>query len=175
MSSLDEMFEGCLPADPLIRAEPLLWLQRLYLGQLFPARFTAAREDLTSSGSPRAGKKAVLVTTFSFGRLVCSFHEARIIMNFVCNIQRFVLKEGFLFSYLFYAALSKKNFVSPWTKVFFNVEYRLACIAFAPITWNERLFWSFFGCWKPVQKLFIHFNHFFCLRIHYSKKLFFSY
>ena len=28
LSSLDEMFEGCLPADPLIRAEPLFWLQR---------------------------------------------------------------------------------------------------------------------------------------------------
>jgi len=76
LSSLDEIFEGRLPADPLLRAEPLLWLQRLDLGQLFPALFPAAREDFPSSGSPRAGKKAVLVTTFSFGRLVCSFHEA---------------------------------------------------------------------------------------------------
>ena len=71
------MFEGCLPADPLIRTEPLLGLQRLYLGQLFPALFTAAREDFPSSGGPRAGKKAVLVTTFSLGRLVCSFHPVK--------------------------------------------------------------------------------------------------
>jgi len=83
LSSLDEMFEGCLPADPLIRAEPFFWLQRLYLGQFFPALFAAARKDFSSSGCPRAGKKAVLVTTFSFGRLVCSFHEAWIIVKFV--------------------------------------------------------------------------------------------
>lgn len=75
-SSLDETLEGCLPADSLIRAEPLLWLQLSDLGQFFPARFTAARKDFPSSGSPSAGKKAVLVPTFSFGRLVCSFHEA---------------------------------------------------------------------------------------------------
>ena len=90
LSSLDEMFEGRLPADPLIRAKPLFGLQRLYLGQLFPALFTAARKDFSSSGSPCAGKKAMLVTTFSFGRLVCSFHEAWIIVKFVCNIQRFI-------------------------------------------------------------------------------------
>lgn len=75
-SALDEMFEGCLPANPLIRPEPFLWLQRLYLGQLFPALFSATRKDFSSSGGPRSGKKAVLVTTFSLGRLVCSFHEA---------------------------------------------------------------------------------------------------
>jgi hypothetical protein len=91
LSALDEIFEGRLPPDPLIRAEPFLWLQRLYLGQLFPALFTAARKDFSSSGSPRAGKKAMLVTTFSLGRLVCSFHEAWIIVKFVCNIQRFIL------------------------------------------------------------------------------------
>ncbi len=119
MSFLDEIFEGRLPADPLSRAEPFLWLQRLYLGQLFPARFTAAREDLTSSGSPRAGKKAVLVTTFSFGRLVCSFHEARIIMNFVCNIQRFVLQERSFFSLSFSATLSQKIFGFPVDKGLF--------------------------------------------------------
>ena len=85
---LDEIFKGCLPADPLIRAEPLFRLQRLYLGQLFPALFATARKDFSSSGCPRSGKKAVLVTTFSFGRLVCSFHEAWIIVKFVCNIQR---------------------------------------------------------------------------------------
>jgi len=83
LSSLDEMFEGRLPADSLIRPEPLLGLQRLYLGQLFPALFAATRKDFPSSGSPRAGKKAVLVTTFSLGRLVCSFHEAWIIVKFV--------------------------------------------------------------------------------------------
>jgi len=77
LSFLDEVFESRLPADPLIRAKPLFGLQRLYLGQLFPALFTAAREDFPSSGSPRAGKKAVLVTTFSFGRLVCSFHPVK--------------------------------------------------------------------------------------------------
>jgi hypothetical protein len=63
------------------------------LGQLFPALFTAARENFSSSGSPRAGKKAVLITTFSFGRLVCSFHEAWIIVKFVYNIQRFISPE----------------------------------------------------------------------------------
>ena len=62
----------------------------LDLGQLFPALFAAAREDFSPPGSPRTGKKAVLVTTFSLGRLVCSFHEAGIIMKFVWNIQRFV-------------------------------------------------------------------------------------
>jgi hypothetical protein len=87
---IDKMLEGCLPTDPLLLAEPFFWLQRLYLRQLFPALFTAARKNLASSGSPCAGKKAVLVTSFSFGRLVCSFHEARIIVKFVCNIQRFV-------------------------------------------------------------------------------------
>jgi hypothetical protein len=76
VSFLDEIPEGRLPADPLIRTELLFWLQRLYLGQLFPALFPAARKDLSSSGSPCAGKKAVLITTFSLGRLVCSFHEA---------------------------------------------------------------------------------------------------
>ena len=108
LSSLDEIVEGRLPADPLLRAEPLLWLQRLDLGQLFPALFPAAREDFPSSGSPRAGKKAVLVTTFSFGRLVCSFHEAGIIMKFVWNIQRFVffvfpafVKDVFFDAFLF--------------------------------------------------------------------------
>jgi hypothetical protein len=90
---LDEIFKGCLPADALIRAEPLLWLQRLYLGQLFPALFPTTRKDFPSSGGPRSGKKAVLVTTFSFGRLVCSFHEAWIIVKFVWNIQRFILSR----------------------------------------------------------------------------------
>ena len=83
LSVVDEVFKGCLPPDPLIRAEPLLWLQRLYLGQLFPALFSAARKDFSSSGSPCAGKKAVLVATFSLGRLVCSFHEAGIIVKFL--------------------------------------------------------------------------------------------
>lgn len=55
LSSLDEIFEGRLPADPLLRAEPFIWLQRLYLGQLFPALFAATRKDFPSSGSPRAG------------------------------------------------------------------------------------------------------------------------
>ena len=32
LSSLDEMFEGCLSADPLIRSEPLYGPQNLYLG-----------------------------------------------------------------------------------------------------------------------------------------------
>jgi len=48
----------------------------LDLGQLFPALFAPARKDFSSSGSPRTGKEAVLVTTLSLGRLVCSFHEA---------------------------------------------------------------------------------------------------
>ena len=82
-SLLDEVFKGCLLADTLIRAEPLLWLQRLYLGQLFPALFTTAREDFSSPCGLRAGKKAVLITTFSLGGLVCSFHEAGIIVKFL--------------------------------------------------------------------------------------------
>lgn len=91
------MFEGGLTSDPLIRAEPFFWLQRLDLGQLFPALFTAAREDFSPPGCPRTGKKAVLVTTFSLGRLVCSFHEAGIIVKFIRNIQCFV---SFLSSFL---------------------------------------------------------------------------
>jgi len=77
------VFKGCLLADTLIRAEPLLWLQRLYLGQLFPALFTPPGEDFSSPGSINTGKKAVLVTTFSLGGLVCSFHEAEIIVKFL--------------------------------------------------------------------------------------------
>ena len=86
---LDEVFEGCLPPDALIRAEPFLWLQRLYLGQLFPALFTTPRKDFSSSCGVGSGKKAVLVTTFSLGGLVCSFHEAGIIVKFLWNSQRF--------------------------------------------------------------------------------------
>ena len=76
MSFFGEKFEGCLPANPLIRAEPVFWLHRLYLGQFFPALFPSAPKDFSSSGRPRAGKKAMLITTFSFGRLIGSFHEA---------------------------------------------------------------------------------------------------
>jgi hypothetical protein len=90
------------------------------LGQLFPALFTAARKDFTSSGSPRSGKKAMLVTTFSLGRLVCSFHEAWIIVKFVCNIQRFI--SLFQKSFLFPTSFLKKIFRFPWTKKFFAVE-----------------------------------------------------
>ena len=86
---LDEVFKGCLPADTLIRAEPLLWLQRLYLGQLFPALFPAPRKDFSSPCGFGAGKKAVLITTFSFGRLICSFHEAGIIVKFFWNSKPF--------------------------------------------------------------------------------------
>jgi hypothetical protein len=71
------------------------------LGQFFPALFPAARKDFPSSGSPRAGKKAMLVTTFSLGRLVCSFHEAWIIVKFVCNIQRFVWAGQIYFLFAF--------------------------------------------------------------------------
>jgi len=74
ISSFGEKLEGCLPADPLIRAEPFLWLQRLYLDQFFPALFPSAPKDFSSPGRPRTGKKAMLITTFSFGRLVSSFH-----------------------------------------------------------------------------------------------------
>jgi hypothetical protein len=69
----------------------------LDLGQLFPALFTPPRKDFSSSGSVGAGKKAVLVTTFSLGRLVCSFHEAGIIVKFLWNIQRF-FRRNFLFT-----------------------------------------------------------------------------
>jgi hypothetical protein len=89
---LDEVFKGPLPADTLVRTEPFFWLQRLYLGQLLSPFFAAPRKDFSSSGSPRSGKKAVLVTTFSLGRLVCSFHEAGIIVKFRENIQRFLEK-----------------------------------------------------------------------------------
>ena len=146
MPFLGEMFEGCLPANPLIRAESRFRFQRLYLGQLFPALFAATRKDFPSSGSPRAGKKAVLVTTFSFGRLVCSFHEAWIIVKFVCNIQRFVLSEQKTFSFFSGSFLSEKIFYCPWTKNFFVVECVLWCVAFALIL--ERAFvLSFFLLW----------------------------
>ena len=153
MSFLDEMLEGRLPADPLLRAEPFFWLQRLYLGQLFPALFSAARKDFPSSGSPRTGKKAMLVTTFSFGRLVCSFHEARIIVKFVCNIQRFVLAQKTFSAFL-------KFFCLP-------VDKNLFCCRMAPLVFyvrfcfrSGRLFWLVFVCGKLVYKLFITFNHF---------------
>jgi len=91
----------------------------LDLGQLFPTLFTATRKDLSSSGSPCPGKKAVLVPTFSFGRLVCSFHEAWIIMNFVCNIQRFILVcEEILASLFFYPVVSKVFLFAVGQKVF---------------------------------------------------------
>jgi hypothetical protein len=118
LPSLDETFEGCLPADALIRAEPFLWLQRLYLGQLFPALFSASRKDFPSSGGTRAGKKAVLVTTFSLGRLVCSFHEAWIIVKIVCNIQRFVLASEIFSSFFSPFFSSKKIFIVRRQKIF---------------------------------------------------------
>ena len=96
-SFLGKVLESCLPSDALLRTEPLFWLQRLYLGQLFPAFFAAARQDFSSSGSLCSGQKAVFVATFSFGRLIGSFHEARIIVTFLENIQRFVLFFFFLF------------------------------------------------------------------------------
>ena len=77
LSFFDETLEGCLPADPLIRTEPVRGLQRLDLGQFFPPFFAAPSEDLSSSLGSRAGKKAVLVPAFSFGRLICSFNHAR--------------------------------------------------------------------------------------------------
>ena len=112
---LDEMFKGRLPAYPLFHAEPLNGLQRLYLGQLFPALFATARENFSSSGSPRTGKKAVFVATFSFGRLVCSFHEAWIIVKFVCNIQRFIL----LFCLIRTISFCSASFFAPPKKTLF--------------------------------------------------------
>ena len=70
--------------------KPFGRLQRLDLGQLFPTLFPAAPKDFSPACGLGAGKKSVLVATFSFGRLVCSFHEAGIIVKFVWNIQRFV-------------------------------------------------------------------------------------
>ena len=75
LSFLNETLEGCLPADPLIRAEPVPGLQRLDLGQLFPALFTTTRKDPASALGPRTGKKAVFVPTFSLGRLIGSFNH----------------------------------------------------------------------------------------------------
>jgi hypothetical protein len=89
-SFFSEKFEGCLPADPLIRAEPFRWLQRLDLGQFFPALFPATPKDFSSSSRPCSGEKTMFVATFSFGRLICSFHEAWIIVKIVWNIQFFV-------------------------------------------------------------------------------------
>jgi hypothetical protein len=144
------MFEGCLPADALIRAEPFFWLQRLYLGQLFPALFPTAREDFSSSGGPRAGKKAVLVATFSFGRLVCSFHEAWIIVKFVCNIQRFVLPE------------QKTLFIFPPVslrkKIFLPVDKRFFCCRMPSLMSCVRsFFWAnvYFGLFFAVDNMFI--------------------
>ena len=44
------------------------------LGQAFPALATAAPEDFSPAFSASSGKEAVLGTTFSFGRLIGSFH-----------------------------------------------------------------------------------------------------
>ncbi len=75
LSCFDEALEGCLPPDPLIRTEPVHGLQRLDLGQLFPAFFATPRKDFSSTLGARAGKKPVLVPAFSFGRLICSFNH----------------------------------------------------------------------------------------------------
>jgi hypothetical protein len=165
---LDEIFEGCLPADPLIRTEPFFWLQRLNLGQLFPALFPTACKDFPSSGSPRTGKKAVLVTTFSFGRLVCSFHEAWIIVKIVWNIQFFVvLLEKIGLS--FFCSPFGEVFSSErrWTKSFFVVDCPCLNGAFASFFRGELLFCRFFACGKHVYKHFIAFPHFFGFRIQY--------
>ena len=47
MSSLDEMLEGCLPADPLTRAEPLLGLQLFILGSAFSGPFYGGARGLS--------------------------------------------------------------------------------------------------------------------------------
>lgn len=141
---LDEILEGGLTSDPLIRAEPFFWLQRLDLGQLFPAFFTAAREDFTSSGCPRTGKKAVLVTTFSFGRLVCSFHEAGIIVKFVWNIQSFVSWRSLFLEILFFLERS-------WTKTFFVVELLVVRSVFASC-WKRTFILLFLSLWKTCSK-----------------------
>jgi len=147
---LDETFEGFLPADPLLRAEPLLGLQRLNLGQLFPARFPAARKDFPSSGSPRAGKKAVLITTFSFGWLVCSFHEARIIVKFFCNIQRFVLNEE---------KIPVFSFVWFFFNIFLHMDKKFFCCTIRSLSCGVRsFFWGtnvYFGRFSAVEKMLI--------------------
>jgi len=65
------------------------------LGQLFPAFSPAAPKHFITAFGPGAGKKAVFRTTFSFGRLVCSFHEAWIIVKFISNIQRIISSKIF--------------------------------------------------------------------------------
>jgi hypothetical protein len=111
------------------------------LGQLLPALFATACEDFPSSSCPRAGKKAMLVTTFSFGRLVCSFHEAWIIVNFVCNIQRFISHEKRFFAGCIRQADAFGFFsVSSWTNCFFVVECTLLLSLFAPLLGGEHLF-----------------------------------
>jgi len=118
----------------------------LDLGQLFPPFFTAAREDFSSPGGPFSGQKAMLVTTFSLGRLVCSFHEARIIVKFVWNIQPFVF---FLLRRAFPPPLisfSKNIFVSAWTKKIFVVESFRLFLCSLSRAGGEHLFWPFLSC-----------------------------
>jgi hypothetical protein len=98
----------------------------LDLGQLFPPFFTARCEDFSSSRRLLSGKIAVLVTTFSFGRLVCSFHEAGIIVKFIQNIQLFVFCDFLLSpkkSPPRRPFFMKNILVSSWTKIFFVVEF----------------------------------------------------
>lgn len=73
----DKVFEICWFSDPLIRCQPFFLFQRLNLGQLFPAFSSAAPKDFAPALSARPSKKAVFGSTFSFGRLVSSFHPVR--------------------------------------------------------------------------------------------------
>ena len=51
--------------------------KELYLRKLFPAFSPSAPKDFSSSLGPCPGKKAVLGSSFSLGRLVSSFHPVR--------------------------------------------------------------------------------------------------
>jgi hypothetical protein len=75
------------------------------LGQTFPALAAAIREDLAAPFGALAGKKTVLGTAFSFGRLIRSFnHSVPIIMTFFL-LSSFFLQPLILFRFFFLFAL----------------------------------------------------------------------
>ncbi len=126
----------------------------LDLGQLFPPFFTARCEDFSSSRRLLSGKIAVLVTTFSLGRLVCSFHEAGIIVKFVWNIQPFVwllFLVGQKRLCAFFRSCLKNIFVSSWTNTFFAVESFSHPHLFVSF-WGTNIY---FGLFLLVDNVFI--------------------
>ena len=131
--------------------KPLGRFQRLDLGQFFPTLFPAAPKDFPPACGFGPGKKAVLVATFSFGRLVCSFHEAWIIVKFFCNIQRFVLR-GQKSCWSFPSRLCSLI-------IFLPMDKKVFCCTMMPLSYYVRPFFSgadvYFGLFCAVENMLI--------------------